>query len=261
MVLPPAFGAGERPGTPREYRRRAERMMFRHAARHRPERPLWLVSFADLIALLLAFFVMMFATQRVERLPWEALINSLSRSLNPDHSVQESKPSSRRNVRRLSSERAVDLGYLEKLLRDQAAVEVSLRNLRIRRGEDRLTIELPADSLFATGSDELTGGARDVIFSLAGIFRNIGNRIDVHGHTDPRPVRGAGDQSNWELSIARAFTVAEALRRAGYHRRITALGFADTRFDGTPRARALSRAYAAARRVDVIVRPTRRNAP
>ena len=108
--------------------------------RHRPDRPLWLVTFADLVALLLAFFVMMFATQRVERLPWEALINSLSRSLNPEQSVQKSERSSRRNIRRLSAERVVDLGYLEKLLRDQAAVEVSLGDIRIRRGDDRLTL-------------------------------------------------------------------------------------------------------------------------
>jgi chemotaxis protein MotB len=235
--------------------------MIRPSIRQQRDRPLWLVTFADLVALLLAFFVMMFATQRVERLPWEALISSLSRSLNPDQSVQKSEPSSRRNVRRLSAKRAVDLGYLEKLLRDQAAVEVPLDAIRIRRREDRLTIELPADSLFATGSDELTRGARDVIFSLAGIFRNIGNRIDVHGHTDPRPVRGTVHRSNWELSIARAFTVADALRQAGYHRRIAALGFADTRFDEVSRAGALSRAYAAARRVDIVVRPTRRAAP
>ncbi len=236
-------------------------MTLRSTVRHRPERPLWLVTFADLVALLLAFFVMMFATQRVERLPWEALISSLSRSLNPEQSAQKSEPSSRRNVRRLSAERAVDLGYLEKLLRDQAAVEASLDNIRIRRGDDRLTIELPADSLFATGSDEMTESARDVIFSLAGILRNIGNRIDVHGHTDPRPLRGARHQSNWELSIARAFKVADALRRAGYHRRIAALGFADTRFDEVPAAPLPSRAYATARRVDIIVRPTRRAAP
>ncbi len=235
--------------------------MPRYSIPDRPRRPLWLVTFADLVALLLAFFVMMFATQRVERLPWEALIGGLSRSLNPNQVERNSEPSSRRNIRQLSAQRAVDLGYLEKLLRGKAAIEPALHDIRIRRGEDRLTIELPADSLFPTGTAVLTRNARAVIFSLAGILRNIGNRIDIHGHTDPRPVRGTAHGSNWELSIARASAVADELRRAGYHRAIAALGYADTRFDDVPKIAALSRAYAAARRVDVIVRPTRQTAP
>ena len=139
--------------------------------------------------------------------------------------------------------------------------EPSLREIGIRRGEERLTIELPADSLFPTGSAVLTEGARRVIFSLAGILRDIGNRIDIHGHTDPRPVRDEAHASNWELSIARASEVADELRRAGYHRGIAALGYADTQFDDVAKIAALSRAYAAARRVDVIVRPTRQAAP
>ena len=235
--------------------------MYRNSNQNQPERPLWLVSFADLVALLLAFFVMLFATQRVERLPWEALISSLSRSLNPTQADQKPEPSSRQNVRRLSARRAVDLRYLEKLLHGKAAVEPSLQDIRIWRGDNLLTIELPADSLFATGSAVLTEGARRVIFSLAGILRNIGNRIDIHGHTDPRPVRDEAFTSNWELSIARASAVADELRRAGFHRGIAALGYGDTRFDDDAKIAALSRAYATARRVDVIVRPTRKAAP
>ncbi len=235
--------------------------MSRGSTHNRPDRPLWLLTFADLVALLLAFFVMMFATQKVEQLPWRALVESLSRSLNPDHAARKSEPSARRNIRQLAADRAVDLGYLEKLLRGKTAVEPALRAVRIRRGEDRLTIELSADSLFPTGSATLTPGARRVIFSLAGILRNIGNRIDIHGHTDPRPVQGDAHASNWELSIARATAVADELRRAGYHRRIAALGYADTRFGDVSGIAALSRAYAAARRVDVIVRPTRQPAP
>ena len=236
-------------------------MMNRNLSHDRPDRPLWLVSFADLIALLLAFFVMIFATQRVERLPWEALIDSLSRSLNPNRVEQKIETSSPLNIRQLSARRAVDLGYLEKLLRGKAANEPSLHDITITRGDDRLTIGLPADSLFPTGAAVLTPSARRVIFSLAGILRNIGNRIDIHGHTDPRPAQDSVHRSNWELSIARAAAVADELGRAGYHRRIAALGYADTRFDGVSKFAALSRAYAAARRVDIIVRPTRQAAP
>ena len=236
-------------------------MIYRHLIHNRSERPPWLVTFADLVALLLAFFVMLFATQRVERLPWEALISSLSRSLNSTQVERKPEPSAPRNIRRLSTRLAVDLGYLEKLLHDKVAVEPALRDIRIRRGDAQLTIELPADSLFPAGGAALTEGARRVIFSLAGILRDIGNRIDIHGHTDPSPVRGAAHASNWELSIARASAVADELRRVGYHRGIVALGYADTQFNDVAKFGEPSRAYSAARRVEVIVRPTRQAAP
>jgi chemotaxis protein MotB len=235
--------------------------MYRYPTRSRPSRPPWLVSFADLVALLLAFFVMLFATQRVERLPWEALISSLSRSLNPALIERPAEPSEERNVRRLSARRAVDLNYLEKLLHGKVAAERALREILIRRDDAQLTIELPTDSLFPAGSARLTDGARRVIFSLAGILRDIGNRIDVHGHTDPSPVRGTRHGSNWQLSIARATAVADELHRVGYHREISALGYADTKFFDVAGLDARPRAFSAARRVEVIIRPTRQAAP
>ena len=235
--------------------------MSRYPVPDRPSRPPWLVSFADLVALLLAFFVMLFATQRVERLPWEALITSLSRSLNPKQVERTPEPSEERNVRQLSARRAVDLHYLEKLLHGKVADEPALREILIRSGEAQLTIELPADSIFPPGSAILTDGARRVIFSLAGILRNIGNRVDVHGHTDPSPVRGTRHASNWELSIARSTAVADELHRAGYHRKISALGYADTKFLDVAGFGAETRAFSAARRVEVIIRPTRQAAP
>ena len=236
-------------------------MIYRYPTHNRPGRPPWLVSFADLVALLLAFFVMLFATQRVERLPWEALIDSLSRSLNPKQVEQKPEPSAEQNVRRLSARRAVDLRYLEKLLHGKMAAEPALQTILIRRGDAQLTIELPADSLFPAGSAKLTQGARRVIFSLAGILRDVGNRIDIHGHTDPSPVRGEEHTSNWEMSIARATAVADELHRVGYHRRISALGYADTKFSNVSGFGEPTRAYSAARRVEVIVRPTRQEAP
>ena len=235
--------------------------MYRYPIQDRPGRPPWLVSFADLVALLLAFFVMLFATQRVERLPWEALISSLSRSLNPKQVERQPEPAAERNVRRLSARQAVDLRYLEKLLHGKVAVEPALQEILIRRDDTQLTIELPSDSLFPAGSASLTKGARRVMFALAGILRDVGNRIDVHGHTDPSPVRSEQHASNWELSIARATAVADALHSAGYHRKISALGYSDTKFLDVSGFGEQARAYSAARRVEVIVRPTRQAAP
>jgi chemotaxis protein MotB len=220
-------------------------------------RPVWLVTFTDLIALLLTFFVMIFATHKVERQPWQALIESLNQTLNPSRSVVIERPLAQRNMRPLSPDYAMDLGYLESVLQHRIDSEADLTGIALQRFEDRLVLVLPTELLFGRASAAPTPAARRVLLALGTVLGHIGNRLTVHGHTDPTPLRESRFRSNWELSIARAAAIANELRRAGYRREIDALGFAETRFselsdiaDGTQR-------MGLARRVDIIIHPTR----
>jgi flagellar motor protein MotB len=99
--------------------------------------------------------------------------------------------------------------------------------------------------------------AEAAIVALAAVLRNVGNRIDVFGHTDPEPVSGARFPSNRALSLARARTVMRMLHDAGYGRRIAAFGLGDTRFGDLARVEPRERRYQLARRVDIVVRPSR----
>lgn len=220
-------------------------------------RPVWLVTFADLVALLIAFFVMLFATQRVDAEKWEALTEALSRRLNPDQTILIARPSAEMNVERLSPERAIDLRYLEAVVADKTRVQPELAGLALRRYEDRLVIALPAELLFEVGSANAKPSARPVLFALAGMLGAIGNRIEVVGHTDPTPVAGSRFRSNWELSIARAVTVASELRQAGYDRPLAPSGYGATKFRELPPRVAGDARLAVARRVDVVIWPTR----
>jgi len=95
----------------------------------------------------------------------------------------------------------------------------------------------------------------DAVFVLGGVFRNIGNAIQVNGHTDPAPPDPArGYETNWELSMARAAAVANAFRQVGYEDAITAFGYADSRYETLPDVPEPERRRLA-RRVDVIVTP------
>lgn len=220
-------------------------------------RPSWLVTFADLVALLLTFFVMLFATHRVEQYKWTALIESLSQSLNPHHEAQPSRPSVSRNIARLTPRRATDLSYLEALLQEFITLEEGFKGVVLRRLSDRIVIAMPADSVFAPGRAQINAGARKALFALGGVLRNIGNRIEVHGHADPNPLGTNSFGSNWELSLARAAAVAGEFRRTGYGRNIRAFGFSDTRYGDLFHIASPRRRYALARRVDVIILATK----
>jgi chemotaxis protein MotB len=221
------------------------------------KRPAWLITFTDLMALLLAFFVMLFATQKVETVKWSALVESLSRSLRPDAVKPAERRFATRNLDRSFADRAIDLGYLELLLRAKIGAETGLKGVLLHKFDDRLVIALSADYLFPAGGAEPTAAAKKTLFILAGLLRNIGNRLEIIGHTDPAPVPASLYPSNWELSIARANAVARALRNSGYRHELPALGFADTRFSDVQGVKSKAQAYRLARRVDIVVHPSR----
>jgi chemotaxis protein MotB len=221
-----------------------------------PTRSNWLVTFADLIALVLAFFVMMYATHRVEQGEWQSMVKSRSRSLNAQAEIQQT-PSAASNVRLISRPTAMELSYLEALLRGLQRSEPLLSKILLHRLDDRLIIALPGNLLFHPGRADPMEEAAKRLAVLANVLRNVSNRIDVFGHTDPSPVVGHVFESNWELSLARAEMVATMLQTAGYPRKLGAFGLADTRFDDLAEIRSPSRKLKLARRVDIVVRPVR----
>lgn len=229
----------------------------RQIDRQHARRPAWLVTFADLVALLITFFVMLFATQKVDIGKWESLVDTLSMRLNPNQTILIARPSADKNAERLSRKRAIDLDYLENVIRDKARTEPELAGLDLQRREDRLIVTLPAELLFLSGKADPIETARPILFVLAGVLGTIGNRIDVIGHADPRPLRNSHFATNFQLSIARAIAVANELRRAGYHREMSPSGFGESAFRELPATVPERRRNAVARRVDIVIWPTR----
>jgi chemotaxis protein MotB len=216
----------------------------------------WMVIFTDLISLMLTFFVLLFSMSNLQIDRWEHLIDVLSRTLSPSEERVEHVVSTRYNVGTFSRERAINLDYLASVLEESASQNAILARADLIRREDRLLIVFPGDILFPTDGAVLSGPARQALFVLGGVLRNVGNRIGVNGHADPRRLVGGGSfDSNWELSLARAVAVANLLKRVGYQKEISAYGYADSRYaelPDLPRAARMS----LARRVDIVVFPT-----
>lgn len=221
------------------------------------DRPIWMVTFTDLIALMVTFFVMLFAANQLQFDRWAALVDGLSRSLNPHRDASLVQPDAAENLRPVSRRRAIDLSYLELLITTKQRAIPELAGMTLRRGEDGLRLGLPTDRLFAVGEATPTPDARRAIHAMGSILGQVGNAIEVRGHTDPEPIRNGLFTSNWELSIARAVAIANELRRSGYPYPIETLGLADTRFADVPEISPASLRNAMARRVEIIVRPHR----
>jgi len=219
--------------------------------------PAWQLMFADLIALLLTFFVMLFAMNTIDLGKWNNVVATISTKPVQEGRGAASAVGAERNLAAMSNRFASQLDYLAGVLRAQLAAEPTLASSMLLRLEDRLILSLPADLLFDSGRAELRPRAKEALFALAGALRHIGNQVDVQGHADPNPIRGGAFASNWDLSLSRAAAVADSLRGAGYARDLGVFGHGDGRIADVAEIEPIERRYQLARRVDIVVRPVR----
>lgn len=215
----------------------------RFASPQTPAGKAWLVTFSDLICLLLTFFVMLYAMSEPDPARYKALAAGAP-GARPEQAGEE-RPEAAFSAASLDRGKAIDIGYLGRVFESQMAKNPELADIRIDRVDGTLILSLPADLLFASGEATLSEGGKRALFVMGGVAANIGNAMDVVGHADASPVTHRYP-SNWELSLARAQTVADTLRQSGYLREITVRGHGDGQSGG--------RVDPSARRVDLVVR-------
>lgn len=192
----------------------------------------WLVTFTDLVALLLAFFVMLFAMMTLEQDVWESLQEGFAVEwVQLDPLPEPPVPEEERDTPTAELRAGIDLDYLSALLRRELPNHAALAGARIDRQEGRLVVALPDRLLFDSGATRPHPAAADALHTLGGLLRHLDNRVEVLGHADPRPLPEGETRSNWELSLARGAAVADMLARAGYTQPILIRGHGESRYD------------------------------
>jgi len=224
----------------------------------------WLVSYADFITLLFAFFVVMYALSSVNEGKYRVLSNSLinafgrvqtapiigdpaSASMGPTRALPPVRP---RNNEALRRERE----KLTNVARDILAVLAPLveqGKVRVTQTTRGVNVEINASVLFAPGDARLSDGSIQALKAVAAVLKDDDHAIQVEGHTDSVPIRNALFASNWELSAVRASSVIRLFEDGGVaEKRLTAVGHGSTQPVGsneTPEGRLRNR------RVSVMV--------
>lgn len=219
---------------------------------------LWLVSFTDVMALMLTFFVLLFAMSKPENKTWLDMTKGLQTHLSRYDGVSANRGYQEQfDPARINYSRALDLSYLKAVLQAAIEDEEELEIVTIIPQSDHLILSLPEDLLFAPGSVEVTEEGREALYALGGALSRIKNQASVVGHSDPRPIKGRsaeGYNNNWELSLARAMAAAAVLRDVGYEKNIAVRGFSSGRYQDLEGAvKDESRRLDLSRRVDIIV--------
>lgn len=210
----------------------------------------WLLTYADLITLLLAFFIVMYSMSKVDNKKFGQVSDALNTVLRGGHSVLRFsldpdnpghgllKLGNLRMVQQKIDEKFKTLGRNE-----DVQTEITERGL---------VIHIVESALFDEGSSLLKARAMDVLDLIADQLRGRPNHVRIEGHTDDRPIQTPLYPSNWELSASRATTVVRYY--VENHNippdRISALGYGEFRpvkANTTPENRAMNR------RVDIVI--------
>jgi len=214
----------------------------------------WMLTFSDLISLMLTFFVMLFAMSDVKLDQWRDITDALSRTVEPTP-IEEPEPvTAPFNVGSIVFEAGTSLDYLAGVLEEVLAGDELLSRSLLFFYEDRLVISIPSERFFDPGGSTLTDAAELAVFQISGIVRNIENKLVVEAHAAPTEPTGGDFTSRWELSIARAASVVRLLKRSGVDQEIDALGYADTRYNSLQELDSAERDRLA-NRIDLIIHP------
>ena len=214
----------------------------------------WLVTFSDVIALLLAFFVMLFSMSEINMEKWNQIIGVQSSPEKLEEEVQTQLHVAK-SIPKFELKSALSLDYLAHVLEEHLTGDIFLKSAIVHRLDGLVVVSLPSDTMFASGEIELQKNAKEALFRMGDVIASIGNRIDVRGHTDPELLSDKNFDSKWVISLARAAAVANELRRTGYARQLPIYGLADTRFNDLDAQIPEKMRYELARRVDIVIHP------
>jgi chemotaxis protein MotB len=220
----------------------------------------WMVSYADFITLLFAFFVVMYGISSVNEGKYKVFSVAVNQAFGSNGKAGEGSAIhlseeemyfkslvDRRNARLAEKQRKQNerMQNLAKNLNQSMAEFVKKGQMNVSQTGRGVELEINASALFNVGEAALQAEARQTLADVARTLAAEEFAIEVEGHTDNLPISTAQFPSNWELSSARASSVVRLFIEQGIAaKRLTAKGAADNHpvlSNDTPEGRARNR--------------------
>ncbi len=205
----------------------------------------WLVSYADFITLLFAFFVVMYSISSVNDGKYRVLSDTLIAAFNtPPKSVVPLNVGKTSTSTQISKKDELSLIKLKPINSNQTKTlddinDELTKNLKslikdesvnITQYDDRISVEMDASIIYISGSSNLEIDAIPILQNLARILAPLPNKVEVEGHTDNIPIHNVFYPTNWELSAARSARVVNLFANSGVNpKRLAAIGFGEFR--------------------------------
>jgi len=209
----------------------------------------WLVSYADFITLLFAFFVVMFASSQTDKSRAQEVSDAVEKALKEGHTISvppavarilggtvDEKGSGNAQMKgpggaqKAAKEEIVEMTAPLKTLTEQLDKEIKQGKVEVSLQPRGLVVSMKQAAFFPSGSDVLLDGSYPILEKLSGAIKALPNGVRIEGHTDAQPIHSSRFPSNWELSSARAITMMNVLTdRYDVANEMEIAGYADKR--------------------------------
>jgi chemotaxis protein MotB len=233
----------------------------------------WLVSYADFMTLLFAFFVVMFASSQSDRAKAQQISEAMSRAFEGQKmpsilavmlgGTLDDKGKGNAMLRGpggankakeepKDEQKVAELLPSLQMLKEDLRKEIEAGRIQVSMENRGLVVSFKQAAVFPSGEDVVSPEAYSSLEKVAAAIKKISNPVRLEGHTDSRPINTPRFRSNWELSAARSIALMELFsNRYGVpHERMSIAGYADTapiQSNDTEQGRARNR------RCDVVI--------
>ncbi|TAK32914.1 MAG: hypothetical protein EPO21_14305 [Chloroflexota bacterium] len=205
-----------------------------------PNHERWLLTYADLITLLLVFFVVMYAMSNADLTKFARLAGSVRDAFNVGvlQSSGGAAPEAMTGGGSSSGGSSIDLinSLLSGLKADVASLVKQNKSspdagyVGVYMDREGVTVTIAGGLLFDSGKSTIKREAMPLLLAVADRIRTLPNEVKVEGHTDSIPIQTALYGSNWELSAARSVAVVRFLQENGIDpARLSAVGYGEYR--------------------------------
>lgn len=234
----------------------------------KPSIPAWVMTFADLMSLLMCFFVLLLSFAEMDATKFKQIAKEMEKAFGVQRKVQAAevpmgttpifshfspgvpKPTPIDSVKQETSQDDPKLrtftsnaqSQAEQAAKDQISKtiealqetlkeELASGKLQLEQDRKRIVIRIEEKSSFPSGSSDLNAAFVDIIEKIGKSLGTTPGEVAIEGHTDNIPINTARFRSNWDLSASRAASVANALLASGLveANRIRVQGYAETR--------------------------------
>lgn len=253
------------------------RRLSKPAAAHLNDR--WLISYADFITLMFAFFVVLFASSQTDKVKLKAFQESYALAVQRGATFG-AKPQVSKVLGGTVDEKGVGNAMLKgpggaarqlknvpsELLPPLTALSASLKQeiedgrLEVNLEPRGLVVSYKQTALFRSGDDRIQAEAVPVFEKIAATLQTVPNQVRIEGHTDSVPIHNSRFRSNWELSAARSIAVMDLLinKFQIQRERLAIVGYAENLSLGNNDSEA---GRGRNRRVDVVIQNITTNTP
>jgi len=183
----------------------------------------WLIPYADLLTLLLALFIVLFATSQTDKQKLQemsrvfSIIFTSQKGVMGDASIQPSNQKHSTDNNEKTSEQGEvskqlippaqgEMANLQKKLNQYITMQNLPGYMVTSMTDEGLMITIRDIALFSSGSSDLLPEAQKIAYDLSIMFEKSQEKVQIAGHTDDKPSEGSTYSSNWELSSARAIS-------------------------------------------------------